>query len=217
MSHTVVVPAISKALTTVQAVRDRFGALIAAKSDAQITTMINAASSKAAVYCRRVFGRQTVRERFKLSGEPDELFLSCGPAYRIVSVTTNGDDLDTDEVETDGYKVWCLDDNGDPVPWYGRNAAIVYECGYVLPGETRLDQSGVPITAAPGLPEDIEEAILQLIGVAVSNESRSDPMTKVEESEGVGRTEFYVQGSKSLLAHPEAETTLNGYKWANVG
>ncbi|MHC2018752.1 hypothetical protein [Methylobacterium sp. CM6247] len=62
MSVTVITPAKQKQLTTPANVRGDLGLSAGAPSDAQHLSWIDQASQQAASYCRRVFGRETVRE-----------------------------------------------------------------------------------------------------------------------------------------------------------
>ncbi|GEP12825.1 hypothetical protein [Methylobacterium gnaphalii] len=212
MSVTVITPAVSKRLTTVQNVRSDLSLAETSPATAQIERWIDQASARAASFCRRTFGRETVRERFELChGRIDDtrsgLLLSRSPVVSIASVRIDGVQQDADTYECDGRLLYRLD-GSDRRCWYGRIVIVEYEAGWLLPGESR---GNPPTTAAPDLPADLERAVIQLVGAALSAGSR-DMMVKSEQVEGVGQTDWYVQGTNASLPHPEAEATLSEYR-----
>ena len=211
MSVTVLVPATATALTTIANVRMDLGLSPDAPADGQVLRFIAQASSRAATFCRRTFGREIVRERFggQLSdcGGRFGLPLDRAPLVRILGVTVDGVAMADGTYEIDERFLYRLQD-GVRCGWIGRSVAVDYEAGWLLPSEKRGDP---PSTIAPDLPADIERAIIQLVGVAVSVGGR-DAMVKSESVEGVGSTDWYVQGSTASLPHPEAEAVLRDYR-----
>ncbi|ACL59909.1 hypothetical protein [Methylobacterium nodulans] len=207
MSVIVLTPPASRRLTTVENVRRDLG-LGSAPADAQIERHIAAASSRAASYCNRVFGRHTVRERISLpdAGRGESVVLGRSPVARIVSVTQDGALLDPGQYETDGLSLFLLS-AGRRSPWPGRELDVVYEAGWVLPGE---DPAAAPGRAEP-LPAEIERAVILLVGSAISTSTR-DPMLKSEQVEGIGQRDWYVQGASAALPLPEAEEALKPYR-----
>lgn len=219
MSNVIVISkADTKALVTVDAVRERFGVTEAQMATSRIQGMIDAASAQAEAFCRRPFGLQTIRERLAVSCGSTPLEKICvarTPIAAILSISANGDIVDPLDYEHNDSEVFNLDDNGESVPWYGRSFTLNYQAGYVLPGMKRDDPDKPIPEGAQGLPADVARAIMLLIAANLSGDDR-DIMIKAEETEGVGREEYYVQGDKAELPHPEAASILRQYKWANI-
>ncbi len=212
MSVTVITPATVKLLTTVENVRGDLGLGADTPPGPQLQRWIDQASQQAATFCRRTFGRETVRERFdfcrsSIIGECGGILLDRSPVVSIASVKAGGLLLAPDAYSTDGRMLYRMD--GDERRyWSGRDLVVQYEAGWLLPGEIRGNPA---TTAAEDLPADIERAIIQLVGVAISASGR-DMMVKSEDVEGVGSTSWYVQGANAALPHPEAEATLAQYR-----
>lgn len=220
MSVTVISPAKARDLTTAANARADLGLPAGAPTDEQLRRFIAQASASAASFCRRTFGRKTVRERFEIDwrrrcDEDDEGFLlSCAPAVRISTVKVDSLTLAPSAyelVEQPAHPVSLFYlrhlVDGEPRDWTGRCVTVEYEAGWLLPGETR----GGPATTAPDLPADVERAVIQLVGAAASASGR-DMMVKSEDVEGIGSFSYYVQGANAALPHPEAEATLAQYR-----
>lgn len=220
MSVTVITPATARDLTTTANARADLGLPAGAPSDDQIKRFIAQASASAASFCRRAFGRETVRERFEIDwrrrcDEDEGLLLSRAPVVRIVSVKVDGLTLapsayQLEERPAHPVSLFYLRHlvDGEPRAWTGRSVTVEYEAGWLLPGESRGDPA---TTAAPDLPPDVERAVIQLVGAAASASGR-DMMVKSEDVEGVGSFSYYVQGASAALPHPEAEATLAQYR-----
>lgn len=211
MSVTVITPAVSSALTTVANVRTDLGLPDASLPNDRVQRFIDQASARAASFCRRTFGRETVRERIdvRYSGERDDepgLLLDRSPVVSIASVEVDGTLQEPGAYEVEGRFLYRVG-SGARRRWYGQVVVVTYEAGWLLPGEERGD----PPTTASDLPADVERAVIQLVGVAASAAGR-DMMVKSESVEGVGRTDWYVQGAAAALPHPEAEATLTEYR-----
>ncbi len=212
MSVTVITPATAKRLTTTENVRGDLGLAADAPAEAQLQRWIDQASQQAATYCRRAFGRETVRERFDLAcagvvGECGGILLERWPVVSITSVKVGGMLTAPEAYATDGRMLYRME-GGERRCWYGRDVVVQYEAGWLLPGEAR---GNPPTTAAEDLPADIERAVIQLVAVSLSAVGR-DMMIKSEDVEGVGSRDFYVQGANASLPHPEAEATLSQYR-----
>lgn len=212
MSVTVITPATAKRLTTVDNVRGDLGLAVGAPAEAQLQRWIDQASQQAATYCRRAFGRETVRERFDLAcagvvGECGGILLERWPVVSITSVKVGGMLTAPEAYATDGRMLYRMEGD-DRRCWYGRDVVVQYEAGWLLPGETR---GNPPATAAEDLPADIERAVIQMVGVAVSMSGR-DITVKSEQTDGIGQTDFYIQGANASLPHPEAESILSQYR-----
>lgn len=221
MSVTVITPAKARGLTTAAAARADLGLPDGSPADEQIGRWIAQASATAASFCRRTFGRETVRERFEIDRrrcrdeDADGLLLSRAPVVQIVSVKVDGLTLAPSAYElaeqpahpVSLFYLRALVD-GEPRAWAGRAVTVEYEAGWLLPGEDRGD----PVTTtAPDLPADVERAVIQLVGASVSASGR-DMMVKSEDVEGVGSFSYYVQGANASLPHPEAEAALAQYR-----
>ncbi len=215
MTVTVVTRAEKTALTTVDHVRGDLGLGAETPPNAQIERWIAQASSSAATFCRRTFGRETVRERFEIGhGSIDDttggLLLECGPVEEVVSVTVDGEALAAGSFEVESRQLYRLQD-GARRCWYGRVILVEYVAGWWLPSDTGTKPAG-----AIDLPDDIERAAIQLVAASISAASR-DPMVKSESEDGVGSTSWYVQGASAALPHPEAEATLAQYRRVMLG
>lgn len=220
MSLAVITPAKARDLTTAANARADLGLLTGAPTDDQLKRFIAQASASAASFCRRTFGRETVRERFEIDWrrcrEDDEgLLLSRAPVVQIVSVKVDGLTLapsayELAEQPAHPVSLFYLRHlvDGEPRAWAGRAVTVEYEAGWLLPGEERGELAA---TTAPDLPADVERAVIQLVGAAVSASGR-DMMVKSEDVEGVGSFSYYVQGASAALPHPEAEATLAQYR-----
>ncbi|KQT13989.1 hypothetical protein ASG40_19370 [Methylobacterium sp. Leaf399] len=213
MSVTVIMPATAKRLTTVANVRGDLGLTEDAAAEAQVLRWVDQASQQAATYCRRVFGRETVRERIDLCRhgsvtEDGGILLDRSPVASIASVKVGGTLQASDAYATDGRVLYRME--GDERRcWSGRDVVVQYEAGWLLPGEERT--VGGVRTATEDLPADIERAVIQLVGVSASMAGR-DITIKSEDVEGVGSRDFYVQGANAALPHPEAEAILSQYR-----
>ncbi|KQO87333.1 hypothetical protein ASF33_02365 [Methylobacterium sp. Leaf92] len=221
MSVTVITAAKVRDLTTAANVRADLGLPAGAPADDQIKRFIAQASASAASFCRRTFGRETVRERFEIDwrrrcdDDAEGLLLSRAPAVQIVSVKVDGLTLAPSAYELTEQPAYPVSlfylrhlVDGEARAWIGRAVTVEYEAGWLLPGESRGDPA---TTTAPDLPADVERAVIQLVGAAASASGR-DMMVKSEDVEGVGSRSFYVQGSAASLPHPEAEATLAQYR-----
>jgi hypothetical protein len=221
MSVSVITPAKVRDLTTVANVRADLGLFGAMPTSEQIGRFIAQASATAASFCRRTFGRETVRERFEIDWrrrcdeDAEGLLLSRAPAIRILAVKVDSLTLTPSAYELTEQPAHLVSlfylrqiVDGEPQGLAGRAVTVEYEAGWLLPGETRGDPA---TTTAPDLPADVERAVIQLVGAAVSASGR-DMMVKSEDVEGVGSFSYYVQGASAALPHPEAEATLAQYR-----
>lgn len=221
MSVLVTTLASARDLTTAANARVDLGLPVGAPSDDQLKRFIAQASATAASFCRRTFGRETVRERFEIDWrrrcdeDADGLLLSRAPVVRLASVKVDGLILapsayELAEQPAHPVSLFYLRHlvDGEPRAWIGRAVTVEYEAGWLLPGESRGDPA---TTTAPDLPADVERAVIQLVGAAASASGR-DMMVKSEDVEGVGSFSYYVQGASAALPHPEAEATLAQYR-----
>ncbi len=204
MSVIVTTKASSRRLTTVSRARAMLG--FSGAEDLTVSIAIDQASSRAAMYCQRVFGLETVQQRFEfLSWERNEpaehLIFDRFPVAEITKVVVDGVILDPALYEHDDLFLYRVTD-GRRVCWAGRIVFVEYRAGYTLPSDDEDDWT---------LPDDIERAVILLAGSALSVAGR-DPMVKSEQVEGIGQRDFYVQGASAALPHPEAEAILMPYR-----
>jgi hypothetical protein len=168
---------------------------------------LDQASTRVATYCHRVFGIETVQQRFEFlsweRNEPmDKLLFGRFPVTEIVKVVVDGVILDPALYEHDEIFLYRLDAAARRC-WSGRIVFVEYKAGYTLPSDAE--------NATWTLPDDIERAAILLAGSSLAMGGR-DPMVKSEQVEGIGQTDFYVQGSNASLPHPEAESLLQEYR-----
>jgi hypothetical protein len=204
MIPTVVTAAKSRRLTTLENVRIDLGGMLGAVDDPRVDRFIDQASATAATFCHRTFGRQIYRERIDLGPHwsSEEIVLSASPLNRILSVTRDGMLLDSGQYLGDGSSIVRYEGE-HRCCWYGRTMIVEYEAGWLLPGE----EVGTTFTGEVPLPADIEKAVIQLIGVAISEAGR-DMTVKSDTVEGIGSRQYYVQGASATLPHPAAEAAL---------
>lgn len=193
MAVEVITPAETFRLTTVDAVRAEAGAAAEGLDDAAIETLIDQASGQVAVYCRRVFARETVEETVEYGS--GAILLARTPVVEIHTI--NGAAFAGSGFRIDkgagiirsasGVRSWS--DRAPPV-------VVVYTAGYALPGE---DDRNLPV--------NVERATALLAATILGNRQR-DILVKSESVEGIGRTDYWMPGQGSLLNHPEAERLL---------
>ncbi len=173
---TIVTPATSTALTTVEAMREELG-LDAA--DGLLGEFILRASAMVESLCGRSFARERVREtiRARLSGGP--ILPRRWPVAAIVALTIDGKAVDPVEVSFDEGMF-------ERAGGWGREAVITYDAGYVLPG-----------SAGRTLPYDIERVVVELVKTDWHNRDR-DTSIRSEDVDGVSSMSFF--GSGSTLA-----------------
>lgn len=202
---TVVTPAVSNRLTTVDAVREELGLSEAAYPDEQIETMIDRASQAIIDYCGRSFGIETYRETYRGHDAcGDGVLLSRSPVVSISSIDSDGDAVVLPNYEIDQSDVLYKLDANYRYPWRSAILTVVYDAGYVLPSE----ENGAPEST---LPATIEQAVMDEIAAYISYDER-DALIKSETVEGVGSTSYYVPGGSSMLSAPGSEGALARYR-----
>lgn len=213
MPATIITHPATTMLTTLANARADLGISEAQMSNDVLTRKIRQASDTASDFCGRAFGIATYRETFQNCRYVSSLVLSADPAVAITSVGLSGVALALDQYEVEGGELFSLSRSGVRAPWFGGAVTVEYLAGWVLPGEDPADYPA----KAQALPGSIEKAVQQLMQADLSAGGRGDPMLKVSEVEGVGRREYYVQGSSASLPHPEAEATLKRYQRVRIG
>lgn len=209
---TVVTAAEQTALTTVQAFKDEMG-ITTADEDVWIEAQINRMSAAICSYIdvpaatngTRTLGRETLSERFRYS--ECKIVLARVPVSSIVSVTDfSAEIVDPAEYELDGATgfLWRLT-TGTPnnrISWTTENT-IVYQAGYLLPGQDGRD-----------LPYDIEDAALSMMKSARASRTR-DPLVKSLEVYDVESVSYWVGSTGSNSSGglpPDIAAKLDPYR-----
>lgn len=193
----VLTPATATRLTTIDAVRSRYGISDGEATDAIIEGLIDTASQMAVEFCNRGFGIETVQQTE--CGGRSCIALKRSPAS-ITAVTEFGEAVDAEGYYLDkSSNVLVRISGGRPSCW-GSEVAITYDAGWLLPGEANAN-----------LPATVEHAVLLLIGAMWSVQQR-EPGVKSESVEGIARTDYWVAGATSRLPDPTAETMLQAYR-----
>jgi len=176
---TVITPAASHALTTVDAAKADLG-LPGGGDDAYLGALIDRASDTITAWCGRTFARETVRETFRSGCPLAALSLARWPVSSLTSVTVGGAVLELDRVEVESGTgiLHRLDATGYRLPWRAEVTVVTYAAGYVLPGAAGRD-----------LPADIEAACLALVRLAYHRRG-ADPLLKAATL-GETKLDFY--------------------------
>lgn len=190
---TVTTPATEANLASLATVKSALG-ISGTSEDASLQKYIAQASAKCASYCDRVFGRETVSEKFRIDRLSEALVLSRHPVHVLTSITVDGVLLLATEYDfqkengivirvgsSDQREVWCR-----------SVAVVVYSAGYDL---------------ASAAPPDLEEACIELVKHMRSAATR-DPLAKRIEVPGVLTTDYWVGGVGSNGALPPKVVSL---------
>jgi hypothetical protein len=151
------------------------------------------ASDMIATHCDRVFGKETVREQFRLECHLDgPLILARRPVVSIVAVTEAGTALAATDYEIDKDKGLLTRLSGDePACWRSGKILVDYSGGWILPGWSGQTRN---------LPADVESACIELVKMLLFSAER-DPFVEREASPGVADITYGAgAGSASLVA-----------------
>ncbi|MBB3020648.1 CRISPR/Cas system-associated exonuclease Cas4 (RecB family) [Microvirga lupini] len=193
MAVEVITPAENYRLTTMDAVRAEAGTAAEGLGDAAIEALIDQASGQVAVYCRRVFARETVEET--IDDGSGTIILARTPVVEIETIngaafTGSGCRIDKGAgIIRPASRVHIWSGRASPV-------VVVYTAGYALPEE---DDRNLPV--------NVERATALVAATMLGNRQR-DILVKSESVEGIGRTDYWMPGQGSFLNHPEAERLL---------
>lgn len=176
---TVVTPAESSALTTLEAVKAELS-LSGPGDDAWLTDTIARASATIERYCGRVFALETVQETFRIDRATDLLVLSRWPVAAIVSIVAGGVGLAADgwEVDADNGDLYRIGVGDRRKVWPIGKTVVTYRAGFILPGAEGRD-----------LPADIEAACIALCARAFHAKGR-DPALRSYENPDVESYSF---------------------------
>lgn len=207
----VVTPATATRLTTPSAVAERMDE---PAPSAMTGMLIEGASSVISLYCRRVFGRETVTETWRRSRDNshmrgEALILARNPVMSVTSVVIDDTTIDPALIEVDpdgllyhlapdgGYDISWLDyDRSWHGGWYGGVTTVTYVAGWRLPGEDGRD-----------LPAAYEEAaIMTVVGMARS--AGRDPTLRGVTTDGVGSYQFNSGRFAPDIIPPQAQSLL---------
>jgi len=204
---TIITPAVTRALTTVDATKAEM-CETSADDDGWFALSIDRATAAIEHWCRRSFAAETVRESVWLTSPAESVSLSRWPVLSVASIIEGGAQLPPDAFEVDGAAglAYRLTDPDARRLWRAGRIVATYTAGYVLPGD-------------PGrtLPEDLERAAIMLVR-NWWNERDRDPLVKAEQTEGVGRTEYWVGApAGGATLPPEVEGLLQPYRQIPMG
>ncbi len=209
---TVTVSATLRDLTTLETVKDVL-AVTGTVDDTFLSRTISQCSTAVEQGCNRVFALETLQDTVFLErdgyphmvpGGLPALQLSRWPIVSVASVTeagrslTAGSDFIPDQANG---RLIRLHIDGLPSRWRAAIVVVIYQAGYVLPGDT----SG----AARTLPCDVEDAVCRLVAARWA-ERRRDPYLKVEETAGI-RNEYWIPAYDSALP-PDVASLLDNYR-----
>lgn len=199
---TVVAPATAKRLTTAARARAWLGLLPTVPTDEVLNAQIEAASQAVVDFCRRSFGRETVRETLRDGVDlRDPVLLARSPVVSALTVTLDGTLLvAATDYEVESGILYRLG-GSRRMTWCGL-LTVQYTAGYALPEESN-----------PTLPASVERAAILVVGAYCSAAGR-DPTVKSESVEGVGSLSWWVQGQNDPLPSPEAAQLLQPYRAA---
>lgn len=171
MSVTVLIPAATTLLTTLDTVKLELGLMSVDTDDMLLERLIQRASSVIARECNRVFGRQTVVET--LQGSASRLLgLSCVPIVSVTEVLEDGVVVVSSQYSIEDAEAGALyrqqgwTRSGGQRMW-GTEAL---SSGYILPGLSTLRYTityvagwFLPPETSPTLPGGIEQACLDTV------------------------------------------------------
>jgi len=149
--------------------------------DAYLTALLAQQSAAVEAYCSRVFGRRAVTDTFRSDVRRARLVLSARPVISVTSVTEAGTVLTAADYEADSAAglLLRLDGADGPSCWAAGKTVVVYQAGYVLPGEP-----------SPDLPADIERACIDLCVRAHAAKGR-DPALRSYQNPDVESLSYF--------------------------
>ncbi|MFC7051466.1 hypothetical protein ACFQI3_02060 [Hansschlegelia quercus] len=198
---TVVTPAASNLLTTVERARSLLGLGADVGTATALGRHIATASRVIADYCRRPFGVETLKQW----GEGDVLngiAFARTPVRSIASVSIGNADLGPDEyaIDTASGSLLRIGEHDVVLCWWTA-PTIIYDAGYQLPTDSD----------AGDLPEPVERAAIILAGTYLAGAGR-DPLLKSEDIDGVASASWYVPGAADQVLVPEVAQLLAPYR-----
>jgi hypothetical protein len=194
-------------LTTLANVKDDLGmTTVDATRDATLTRYITDQSVMLATLCNRVFGSQTISEKFRLYGEAtSQLILTHRPITTLTSVTEDDDpvldlvgtDKDVEIADSEAGLLRRLDGDDGVCTWSGGVVTVVYVAGYALPASA---------------PVDLAAAARALVKAQWLGKGR-DPMVRSEVVPGVYEVAYWVGGLPGGAAWPmEVQAAITAHR-----
>lgn len=168
--------------------------------DAYLTRAIAAASSDIAIYCGRVFNRETVDETYYLDEDRDVLILSRYPVSSITSVLVDGVAVDSSEYTVDkenGLLIRLDEDDATPVIWEEGTVVVRYVGGYAA------------------VPADLQTACGDIVKGMFYSRQR-DPTIRSETIPNVYQASYRVIGPGEGDYPIEISSVLNRYRKARL-
>lgn len=177
---TVVTPNTHKALTSLPRVKSELGITVNT-FDALLTSKISEASSDIESHLNRVLRREELEQVFWGSCS-DLLILDRSPVAEIISVTVDGSLVDAYDYRCNtGSGLLHRLGSGSPIEWsFGQSVSVVFEAGYLMPGEADYD-----------LPPALEAACVELVSSYWASRGR-DPSVREEDIPGLMRKVYWV-------------------------
>lgn len=171
------------ALTTLERIKAELSIATTAH-DAVLGYKIDEASSDIGAHLNRVLARETLSETFWGGIDGIEtLMLDRYPVASITSVTVDGVAVDAAEyrLEKESGLLFRLTADGYGSRWSaGKSIVVVFEAGYLLPGQQGRN-----------LPAALEGAAVDLVASYWSSRGR-DPLVRSQEIPGVISTTYWV-------------------------
>jgi hypothetical protein len=187
---TIVTPPAQTALTTVATVKAELGTQTASAL-LRLPALIEQASGLITGYLGRELARATIQETIIWGADfgiaQQQLVVSRPPVATLTSVSFDGvlqdlSTIDFDQASGLMYRhayAYNLDYNINPGYGYGYRTDVVYDGGYLLPGQSNRD-----------LPYAIERACIDITLALWHRSARGDPMIRSESVDGIGSTQY---------------------------
>lgn len=157
----------------------------------------------------RTLGRETLVHTFRnISGTGlKSIMLARYPVTSITSVYEDGVLTDPTLYEVDGATgiVTKLDSAGDPTRWCFRKCVVTFVAGWKLPGDTGRT-----------LPQDIEEAALDLIKAVRASRTRDPSLRSENILSGLYSYTLFDSSSSTQSIPASIATVLDGYRNVSV-
>jgi hypothetical protein len=205
VSTTVLQPAKSYDLTTIDAVKDELNEKTSANNDV-LKRYISSASAAASQYCNRVFAAEAVSDQFLpvqdpsfviFSGRAMPLQLSRWPIVSVTSVMENGTALNaaTDYmVDPIVGSITRLGVNGNPISWSYCAVTVSYVGGYIK------------------IPLDVDDAIVRMVTRRFVARGR-DPNLKQRNVPGILEESYWVStGTETGNMSNDIADILDNYR-----
>lgn len=187
---TVITAASSRWLTTLAAVKAELG-ITGNDSDAMLQQWIAESSSAVEQFCNRVFAAEQVSETLRSDRSLRLLQLARWPLIEVTSIIEAGNaPLGAADYEAELPPAHLFRLSGDyRTCWATGKIVVQYWAGYKLP-----EQNAPPVPdSAQALPAVIQGCCNRIVGLRYAAQKR-DPLLKAEETEGIGRSEYWVGG-----------------------